>query len=460
MNKAILFGAAMYFTLVSCDPQRDSVKDILDIDTIQTPEISLPDDPTMQKVKLQSSVTHVQPMTGLVLWPNQASGLKNAQSKNISLEYSYCLPCKVVTGKEGGKIQYDWSPFETLLEGIQSRNHQAIIRFRYEYPKNKDVDGEKGTTAVPQYIKDLPDYEETYSANPGGDGPTYYADWSNAELQWFTKQFYTDFAARYGNDPRIAFLQVGFGHWSEYHIYGTPLKLGVNFPTHEYQREFLQHVNNVMPIPWGISIDAADDTYTPIVNDPTLMALNFGLFDDSFMHEEHEVAQGDGYNETCWNSIGEGKRWTTGYCGGEVSYYEDSDQRNFLNPEGMYGVLWEDAAAKYHITFMLANDAPGGRYGTTERFLSAGLATGYHFMVLDCQTKEGQTQILVTNTGVAPIYRDAYFAVQGVRSKETLRGLLPNETRVCTIEAQATPTNVTIESDYILPTQTIEFDVK
>ncbi len=48
-----------------------------------------------------------------------------------------------------------------------------------------------GTTAVPDYIKTLPDYHETYYENE--DGPTWYADWTNAELQWFTKQFYADF---------------------------------------------------------------------------------------------------------------------------------------------------------------------------------------------------------------------------------------------------------------------------
>ena len=79
------------------------------------------------------------------------------------------------------------------------------------------------------------------------------------------------------------------------------------------------HVDNVLDIPWAISIDAADDGYTPIVADAELMALDFGLFDDSFMHEGHEIKQGDGYNERCWRSIGEDKRWKVGVCGGEVS---------------------------------------------------------------------------------------------------------------------------------------------
>ncbi len=183
-------------------------------------------------VPLQRSIDQAQPMTGLVLWPWLAAELDGTYGKTIALEFSYCLPSQVVTGKKDGKIQYDWSSFESLLNDIASRSHQAVIRFRYEYPSSTDVDGKtKGMTAVPAYIKALSGYKETYSSNPGGDGPTYYADWSNAELQWFTKQFYTDFADRYGADPRIAFLEVGFGHWSEYHIYGMTTKLGVNFPT-------------------------------------------------------------------------------------------------------------------------------------------------------------------------------------------------------------------------------------
>lgn len=427
-----------------------------------TPAVLLacnPEDPFFseegfESIALDKSITHVQPMTGLVMWTTHSQRLKYAPV--ISLEFQYCLPCRVVTGKVDGKIQYDWSYFEEILNDIQSRNHQAIIRFRYEYPGNTMVDGVAGSTAVPQYIKDMEDYNETFKKNE--DGPTYYADWTNAELQWFTKQFYTDFAERYNNDSRIAFLELGFGHWSEYHIYGTPLKLGTNFPSKAYQKEFLTHVSQVLTIPWSISIDAADSGYTPIVADDALMALNFGLFDDSFMHEHHEIKQGDGYNESCWKEIGQGTRWHHGVCGGEISYYTRNDQRNFLNPEGMYGWTWEAAAAKYHITFMISNDATGGVYGTVERFQEAALASGYQFRVLQCVTNGSETRLSVTNQGVAPIYRDAYFAIGQHRSTMSLKGLLPQDTLKVTIPAGLTkPEDLHITSPYILSTQEIEF---
>ena len=178
---------------------------------------------------------------------------------------------------------------------------------------------------------------------------------------WRPVEFYTDFAARYADDARLAFVEVGFGHWSEYHIYGTKLELGKNFPSKEYQKRFFEHLNNVMAdIPWAISIDAWDEDKTPLTDNENLMAIPFGLFDDSFMHKTHEIGTSDGYNEKCWNAIGRNTRWKTGFCGGEISYYSSNDQKNFLNPDGLYGHTWAEQAAKYHITFMIANDAPHG----------------------------------------------------------------------------------------------------
>ena len=170
-----------------------------------------------RSVALNKSIESLEPMKGIVFWPDQAEEQTSLQ-KSISLEYSYCLPCAVVTGKTGDKINYDWSSFEKLLDGIKKRGHQAIVRFRIEYPgeaiKNAPncTENVVGATAVPKYIKEMDGYEETKN-DVDGDGVTYYAKWNFKELQWFYKQFYTDFAAKYDKDPRIAFVQAGFGHW-------------------------------------------------------------------------------------------------------------------------------------------------------------------------------------------------------------------------------------------------------
>ena len=412
------------------------------------------DEQGFSPVDINRTITSVQPMTGLVLWSTHDQVDKYASV--TTLEFAYCLPCKVVKGKKDGKIQYDWSYFEKILNDIASRNHQGIIRFRYENPGNTEV-GATGATAVPQYIKDMSDYKET--SNYAEGSKTYYADWTNDELKWFTKQFITDFNAQYKDDPRIAVIQLGFGHWSEGHIYGTTLKLGVNFPSKAYQKEYFTHVASTLEIPWGMSIDGGDSYYSPVAEDEELLQLEFGAFDDSFMHEGHELASGSGWNEMCWDGIGKEYRWIKGICGGEISYYTSNDQKNFLNPKGMYGWTWEAAAAKYHISYMLASSAPGGKYATVDRFREAGIASGYSFRVSNCRTNGSETRLTVSNQGIAPIYRDAYFAIGNVQSDISLRGLLPGKGLDIVIPtALVDADDLQIISPYILPTQKIEFE--
>lgn len=415
-------------------------------------------DASYEPVQVQGRITHVQPMTGLVLWNDLAANMHDTHGAAIALEFSYIQPCRLVTGKQDGKVQYDWSYLDAKLSEAAARGHQMIVRFPLCYPSNRNNCIDKvGGTYVPAYIRELPDYKETYAANPGGDGPTWYPDWSNSELQWFVKQFYSDLAERYNNDPRLAFVEVGFGHWAEYHTYGTEPQFGVNFPTRAYQRELFLHLSQVMTIPWLTSVDAGDELYSDVCTHEQTKDLAFGLFDDTFMHAEHDLSQGDGWNERCWQWSGL-DRWKTGVCGGEISYYTPDDQRNFLNPAGMYGFTWEQAAAKYHMTFVICNDAPRGSYFSPERVTEAGIASGYSFKILACETNGSDSRVTVKNMGIAPIYRDAYVTVDGVRAEQSLCGLLPGEEQTYTVNAVATPDNVRITSDYILPSQEIEFE--
>ncbi|MGN1240522.1 MAG: hypothetical protein ACI4TV_06575, partial [Paludibacteraceae bacterium] len=109
-------------------------------------------------------------------------------------------------------------------------------------------------------------------------------------------------------------------------------------------------------------------------------------------------------------------------------------------------------------SFMIANDAPGSTYGTVERFAEAGMATGYRLLVTRCETNGEETRLTVYNEGVAPLYRDAYFAIDTVASTTTLRGLLPKEQREIIIPAALTNGEALhVVSPYILPSQEIEF---
>jgi hypothetical protein len=149
---------------------------------------------------LKSQITRVQPMTGIVLWTTSEHRITDA----VQLEYSYMKYGDVVTGSD----QYDWRVMDRLLEDVASRKHQAIVRFYFVYPGHE--------TTVPAYIKGLSDYHELPSKSEGK--PTTFADWSHPELKRFTLTFYEKLAERYDQDPRLAFLETGFGLWAEYHI--------------------------------------------------------------------------------------------------------------------------------------------------------------------------------------------------------------------------------------------------
>ncbi len=384
-------------------------------------------------VTVESTITDVQPMTGIVLWTT--SPKKNTDA--ISLEYSYMLYNQVVS-EEG---VYDWTVVDNLLNAVASRGHQAILRFRFVYVGYH--------TSVPQYIKDLPDYHETEGLSEGQT--TWFPDWTHQKLKDFTLEFYTRFAERYDNDPRLAFLQTGFGLWAEYHIYDGPFVLGQTFPGKAFQAQFLSHLDSVfLNTPWSISIDAADETYSPFDIQPDLLQIRFGNFDDSFMCQQHHWE-----NEGNWIFFG-AERYKTSPAGGEFSYYTDWDQEHVLDlPDGAHGISYEDFARKFLISYIIGNDQPD--YQPMERIKEAGLASGYKFWVESFKTAPDSAIVKIKNIGVGSFYYDAYPAVNGVRATESLKYLAKGEERTFHIAAGGNNPILTIECDRLVSGQHIDF---
>lgn len=390
-------------------------------------------------IPLVSNITGVQPMTGIVLWENgHNNSMLKTSSEYVQLEYAYLDPSATVIGENN----YDWSSLEARLEAVRARGKQMVLRFAYVFPGQ--------ATQVPNYIKSLPGYNETSGTTEGRQ--TYFPDWSSAALQRAHIDLYTAFAERYDNDPRIAFLQVGFGLWSEYHIYQPGVQLGVNFPSKAYQTQFLNHLDTVFDsLQWSVSIDAGVQSVSAFQSGSALMDLEFGLFDDSFMHENHGA-----YNEAMWSHFNYNQRYGTSVLGGEFSYYTSFDQQNVLNPGGIHGRTFEDQSAKFHISYMIGNDQPD--YQSNERIKEAGLSTGYRFRVTSFQASSNESRVTVTNTGVAPIYYDAYVTVNNVAATSSLKGLLPGASADFTIAAGGSNPVLTIEADRLVDGQRIEFE--
>ena len=311
----------------------------------------------VRPVPLKSRITNVQPMTGIVLWTTSEHNRTDA----IQLEYSYMKYSDVIVRRG----QYDWSAMDRLLERVAARGHQAIIRFYFVYPGHK--------TTVPAYIKSLPDYREVESESEGK--PTSFPDWSHSKLKHFMLEFYDQMGSRYDDDPRLAFVETGFGLWAEYHIYDGPMKLGKTFPDKAFQAEFVRHVSGVLrKTPWMISVDAADESRAAFRRgaragqDPVRRVRRFVPLPPAWRE-----------NEPNWNFFGR-DRWKIAPAGGEFSYYTPHDQKQALAPAGPHGISFEKAAADFHITFMIGNDQP--RHQPLEHVRAAGIACGYKFRIL------------------------------------------------------------------------------
>src|SRR5579875_3534010 len=112
---------------------------------VGTGDVRAQDNEWFRPIPLRSRITHVQPMTGIVLWATSEHNKTSA----VQLEYSYMKYGDIV--KERGR--YDWQRMDRLLERVAARKHQAIVRFYFVYPGSP--------TTVPNYIKAMPDYHET-----------------------------------------------------------------------------------------------------------------------------------------------------------------------------------------------------------------------------------------------------------------------------------------------------------
>jgi hypothetical protein len=377
-------------------------------------------------VPLQSKISQVQPMTGIVLWEE----LDHKNTDAIQLEYSYMKYNDVV--KEKGV--YDWTGVENKLNSSASRSHQAILRFWDTYP------GREST--VPDYIKALPDYKGTTAKSEKRD--TGFPDWSNTEYKRFFIEFYQKFAEKYDNDPRLAFLETGFGLWSEYHVYDPGEIYGVNFPDKEFQATFFRALAGFLKTtPWMISEDAHLAERTPFASEPDLLKLRFGIFDDSF-----HLAWTPGYNLDGWLFFGM-DRINHSPAGGEILFH-DKERSDYVEEN------WKEQTRKFGITFMICEQWL--RWITMDRIKEHGLACGYKFRITDFKTKTGNSEVTVENTGVAPIYYDAYVAVNGVRAAETLKYLKAGESRQFSVNAGGQDPKLTIECDHLVPGQNIEFD--
>jgi len=386
-------------------------------------------DDLYRSIHLQGEITHVQPMTGIVMWASSS----HSETDYIQLEY-LGLGYSDVVQKKG---VYDWSKVEQRLDSIASRKHQAILRFQDTEPGKK--------TTVPDFIKKLTNYKERHEKIEDKD--TYLPDWSNPEYQEFFLDFCEKLAKKYDSDQRLAFLEVGFGLWAEYHIHGGPEVIGETFPNLAFQAQLFNKLAGLFrQTPWAISEDAHVSGRAPFAADSNLLKLKFGIFDDSF-----DRAWKPGYNLEGWDFF-DRKRFQNSPVGGEILFKDKG--KEFAESVAK---VWEQQARSFGITFLLGDEWPP--LTTMEKIRDHGLACGYKFQVTSFKANSKESIVSVKNIGVAPIYYDAFMTVNGIRSQESLKGLLPGTQHEFHVSSGGDPSKIklTIECDRLVSGQSIEF---
>ena len=317
---------------------------------------------------LQSLITHVQPMTGIVFWSTSEHNRTDA----IQLEYSYMKYGDVVSDRG----QYDWSAMDRLLEQV------AAPGTRRSCVITSSIRG-----ARPLFLATSRDSRITTKCKPRArgsprDSPTGRTTSSSGSRLSFAENL----AQRYDADPRLAFLETGFGLWAEYHIYDGPMRLGKTFPDKAFQADFARHLSRVFHKTPGSSRSTRPTTLEPLfISDRDLLKLPFGVFDDSFLCQQHARE-----NEPNWNAMGR-ERWKRTPAGGELSYYTERDQKLALAPTGPHGIPFEQAAAAFRITFMIGDGQP--RYQPMARISAAGMACGYRFRIRAFEASPSRSRV-------------------------------------------------------------------
>ena len=415
-------------------------------------------------IPLNSTISQVQPMTGIVYWADEDDDL--LKTAPIQLEFSHIYYDEIVSVKG----QYNWQCIDDLLDKIKDRGHQAVIRFTdisggtsqiCDPGKKKKLED----TSVPAYVKKSNGYAETKKKVQGNN--LFLTNWKHPELRSFVLDFFKEFATRYDKDSRIAFVQVGFGIWSEYHLDPYQPKLDVDFPDRDFQKTFIEHLNtHFKETLWMISLDAHEPKRTPFATDEKLIGIPFGIFDDSFLDKNYTRKQ------VRWNVFGS-ERWKTNPIGGEFA--NDVRKLKSLYTSAPYEVTFDSLSSTMHTTFMLGSpkykDGGGWKPFDSQLVLKSGQKFGYQFKILKFGYNAVKSFVTVQNVGNAPIYYDAYVAVcnelaptncstmenikQDVKS---LIRMLPNETRDFDIDRGGNNLILKIESKRLVPGQKIGYE--
>ena len=212
------------------------------------------------------------------------------------------------------------------------------------------------------------------------------------------------FGARYDNDTRIGFVQMGMlGFWGEWHTYPHTAWFPPQVTQNRIFDAYLQAFPTTLLMQRYPSVGG------------TSVRPRLGLFDDSFAHSTLSDKQSLAWY--FWPRVleaGQGNFWKSSPMGGELR--PELQSKIFATDRSQYVLsddkqAWNETVDTTHVSWLLNYYAFSGTPDATERSVTnvAEQRMGYELWVTHVevsQTAEGALLVNVTlgNAGVAPFY--------------------------------------------------------
>ncbi|MCB9629270.1 MAG: hypothetical protein H6725_18005 [Sandaracinaceae bacterium] len=375
----------------------------------------------------------VNPFTGGVAWETS----QNADV--LAMEWAFVGLSDVYPTCSAAP---DWTVVDTFLANVAGRGHQAILRpvvFGPGYGAGSFAPSDLATSSF--------SYEgDTY------DNPR----WDLASVQACILQFIDAFAARYKDDQRLAYIQMGLvGLWGEHHLDGRPYTAS-SFPSNAFQKTMISHYldgfgDTSADLLCSLSLDAAQSHGFFGSADASLDAERVGFFDDTLLEANHNSPSGWRQEAAPARQLSLHRRhgW-----GGEAFWSGCNSNGSWALPphDCGNGESLGTQAARLGLNYMLGSNAYDGRVARAA-LLTASQLMGYKFTVTTVtRLGTGDLAVTIENTGVAFCpYAVEVCTQQGCAGD--LSTLAPGTSTVVTLPASSSSTQVlSLASPRLLPT--------
>ncbi len=291
---------------------------------------------------------------------------------------------------EPTKGNFNWAGFENGWSTQVALGRKIGFRFKMADPWISPANG------VPDWLINAGVPMRAYSIDGGsGNAP----DWDNETLLTEHTRVLQALGARYNNDPRIAFVDVGsYGIWGEWHVYQNELLAATDVSK---QRMLNDYINN---FPNKKLVIAFDDTFATTY----MTNRGHGIRNDCLGTQ----ASNDWYLEFL-NDISStlnANLYKTGvvtgeFCGGESGALAGLRDRFTLNHNFIKQTHWSHIGPAGGTLANMTNSTLKANSETLHKSL------GYHFVMTEVKHERalhpGNTLNLsfkINNEGVAPFY--------------------------------------------------------